>query len=105
MSHFETRAVHAGATPDPTTKARVTPIYQTTAFVFNDADHASALFNLEAPGNIYSRLGNPTNSVLEARVADLEGGVAALAVGSGHARSVPRLSFADGARLQHRGFP
>ncbi|HEY9236772.1 MAG TPA: O-acetylhomoserine aminocarboxypropyltransferase [Phenylobacterium sp.] len=85
MSHFETRAVHAGATPDPTTKARVTPIYQTTAFVFDDADHASALFNLEAPGNIYSRLGNPTNSVLEARVADLEGGVAALAVGSGHA--------------------
>jgi O-acetylhomoserine (thiol)-lyase len=85
MSHFETRAIHAGAAPDPTTKARVTPIYQSTSFVFDDADHASALFNLEAPGNIYSRLGNPTNSVLEARVADLEGGVAALSVGSGHA--------------------
>lgn len=85
MSHFETRAIHAGAAPDPTTKARVTPIYQSTSFVFDDADHASALFNLEAAGNIYSRLGNPTNSVLEARVADLEGGVAALTVASGHA--------------------
>lgn len=85
MSHFETRAIHAGAAPDPTTKARVTPIYQSTSFVFDDADHASALFNLEAAGNIYSRLGNPTNSVLEARLADLEGGVAALTVSSGHA--------------------
>ena len=85
MSHFETRAIHAGAAPDPTTKARVTPIYQSTSFVFDDAEHASALFNHEAAGNIYSRLGNPTNSVLEARMADLEGGVAALAVASGHA--------------------
>ncbi|MBS0488711.1 MULTISPECIES: O-acetylhomoserine aminocarboxypropyltransferase [unclassified Phenylobacterium] len=83
--NFETRAIHAGAAPDPTTKARITPIYQTTAFVFDDADHAANLFNLEAPGNIYTRLGNPTTGVLEARLADLEGGVAALAVGSGHA--------------------
>lgn len=82
---FETRAIHAGAAPDPTTKARITPIYQTTAFVFDDADHAANLFNLEAAGNIYTRLGNPTTGVLEARLADLEGGVAALAVGSGHA--------------------
>lgn len=83
--NFETRAIHAGAAPDPTTKARITPIYQTTAFVFDDADHAANLFNLEAAGNIYTRLGNPTTGVLEARVADLEGGIAALAVGSGHA--------------------
>ena len=83
--NFETRAIHAGAAPDPTTKARITPIYQTTAFVIDDADHAANLFNLEAPGNIYTRLGNPTTGVLEARLADLEGGVAALAVGSGHA--------------------
>ena len=83
--NFETRAIHAGAAPDPTTKARITPIYQTTAFVFDDADHAANLFNLEAPGNLYTRLGNPTTGVLEARLADLEGGVAALAVGSGHA--------------------
>ncbi|WP_374534922.1 O-acetylhomoserine aminocarboxypropyltransferase [Phenylobacterium sp.] len=83
--NFETRAIHAGAAPDPTTKARITPIYQTTAFVFDDADHAANLFNLEAAGNIYTRLGNPTSGVLEARVADLEGGMAALAVGSGHA--------------------
>jgi O-acetylhomoserine (thiol)-lyase len=81
----ETLVIHAGATPDPVTKARVTPIYQTTSYVFDDADHAAALFNLEAAGNIYSRLGNPTAGVLEARLAALEGGVAALAVASGHA--------------------
>ena len=81
----ETLVIHAGATPDPVTKARVTPIYQTTSYVFDDADHAAALFNLEAPGNIYSRLGNPTAGVLEARLATLEGGVAGLAVASGHA--------------------
>ena len=82
---FATLAVHAGATPDPATGARITPIYQTTAFVFNDADHAAALFNLEVFGNIYSRIGNPTQGVLEARIAALEGGTAALAVASGHA--------------------
>ncbi|HMP63820.1 MAG TPA: aminotransferase class I/II-fold pyridoxal phosphate-dependent enzyme, partial [Phenylobacterium sp.] len=81
----ETLVIHAGAAPDPVTKARVTPIYQTTSYVFDDADHASALFNLEAAGNIYSRLGNPTAGVLEARLAALEGGAAALAVASGHA--------------------
>ncbi|MDP3117627.1 MAG: O-acetylhomoserine aminocarboxypropyltransferase [Phenylobacterium sp.] len=81
----ETLVIHAGATPDPVTKARVTPIYQTTSYVFDDSDHAAALFNLEAAGNIYSRLGNPTSGVLEARLATLEGGVAALAVASGHA--------------------
>jgi O-acetylhomoserine (thiol)-lyase len=82
---FATLAVHAGAAPDPATGARATPIYQTTSFVFNDADHAAALFNLEVFGNIYSRIGNPTQGVLEARVAALEGGTAALAVASGHA--------------------
>jgi O-acetylhomoserine (thiol)-lyase len=82
---FSTLAVHAGAAPDPSTGARVTPIYQTTAYVFNDAEHAAALFGLQVFGNIYSRIGNPTQSVLEQRVAALEGGTAALAVASGHA--------------------
>ena len=82
---FETLAVHAGAAPDPTTGARATPIYQTTSFVFDDVDHASALFGLQAFGNIYTRIGNPTCAVLEERVAALEGGTAALAVASGHA--------------------
>ncbi|MBY0561872.1 O-acetylhomoserine aminocarboxypropyltransferase [Hyphomicrobium sp.] len=82
---FATAAVHAGATPDPTTGARTTPIYQTTSFVFNDVDHAAALFGLQAFGNIYTRITNPTQSVLEARLAALEGGSAALAVASGHA--------------------
>lgn len=82
---FATRAVHAGAAPDPATGARATPIYQTTSFVFNDSDHAAQLFGLEAFGNIYTRINNPTQSVLEARIASLEGGTAALAVASGHA--------------------
>jgi O-acetylhomoserine (thiol)-lyase len=82
---FNTLSVHAGAQPDPATGARATPIYQTTAYVFEDADHAAALFNLQVFGNIYSRIMNPTNSVLEERVAALEGGRAALAVSSGHA--------------------
>ncbi|MGE3917860.1 MAG: O-acetylhomoserine aminocarboxypropyltransferase [Hyphomicrobiaceae bacterium] len=82
---FATRSIHAGAAPDPSTGARITPIYQTTSFVFNDAEHAASLFALQAFGNIYSRIGNPTQSVLEARVASLEGGTAALAVASGHA--------------------
>ncbi len=82
---FDTLAIHAGATPDPSTGARVTPIYQTTSFVFNDVDHAASLFGLEAFGNIYTRIGNPTQGVLEGRVAALEGGTAALAVASGHA--------------------
>lgn len=82
---FATAAVHAGATPDPTTGARATPIYQTTSYVFNDVDHAAALFGLQAFGNIYTRITNPTQSVLEARLAALEDGSAALAVASGHA--------------------
>ena len=82
---FATLAVHAGAQPDPTTGARATPIYQTTSFVFNDADHAAALFGLQQFGNIYTRIMNPTQAVLEERVAALEGGSAALAVASGHA--------------------
>ena len=85
---FATLAVHAGAQPDPTTGARATPIYQTTSFVFNDADHAASLFGLQAFGNIYTRIGNPTTAVLEERIAALEGGTAALAVASGHAAQV-----------------
>jgi len=82
---FATLAVHAGAQPDPATGARATPIYQTTSFVFDDVDHAASLFGLQAFGNIYTRIGNPTCAVLEERVAALEGGTAALAVASGHA--------------------
>ena len=82
---FETLAIHAGAAPDPTTGARATPIYQTTSFVFDDVDHAASLFNLQQFGNIYSRLTNPTVSVLEERIAALEGGTAACATASGHA--------------------
>jgi O-acetylhomoserine (thiol)-lyase len=82
---FDTLAIHAGAAPDPSTGARVTPIYQTSSFVFNDADHAASLFGLEAFGNIYTRIMNPTQAVLESRIAALEGGTAALAVASGHA--------------------
>jgi O-acetylhomoserine (thiol)-lyase len=89
--HFDTLAVHAGAAPDPTTKARVTPIYQTTSFVFDDADHAAKLFGLQEFGNIYTRLGNPTWNVLEERIAALEGGTAALATASGH--SAQLLAF------------
>ena len=82
---FSTLSIHAGAQPDPTTGARATPIYQTTSFVFNDADHAASLFGLQAFGNIYTRITNPTTAVLEERVAALEGGTAALATASGHA--------------------
>ncbi|WP_457091164.1 O-acetylhomoserine aminocarboxypropyltransferase [Microvirga sp. P5_D2] len=82
---FNTLAIHAGAAPDAATGARATPIYQTTSFVFDDVDHAASLFGLQAFGNIYSRIGNPTNAVLEERVAALEGGTAGLAVASGHA--------------------
>ncbi len=82
---FETRAIHAGASPDPVTGARSTPIYQTTSYVFDDVDHAASLFNLHNFGYVYSRLNNPTVAVLEERVASLEGGRAALAAASGHA--------------------
>jgi O-acetylhomoserine (thiol)-lyase len=82
---FETRAIHAGAAPDATTGARTTPIFQTTAYVFDDVDHAASLFNLHNFGYIYTRLTNPTVAVLEERVANLEGGRAAVAAASGHA--------------------
>ncbi len=81
---FNTLAVHAGAKPDPATGARATPIYQTTSFVFDDVDHAASLFGLKAFGNIYTRIMNPTQAVLEERIAALEGGTAALATASGH---------------------
>ena len=82
---FNTLAIHAGAQPDPATGARITPIYQTASYVFDDAGHAASLFALEAFGNIYTRSMNPTQAVLESRVAALEGGTAALAAASGHA--------------------
>ncbi len=85
MPGFDTLAIHAGAKPDPATGARATPIYQTTAYVFDDVDHAASLFGLKAFGNIYTRIMNPTQAVLEERVAALEGGTAALATASGHA--------------------
>ena len=82
---FETRAIHAGASPDPTTGARITPIFQTAAYVFDDVEHAASLFNLHNFGYIYARLTNPTVAVLEERIANLEGGRAACAAASGHA--------------------
>jgi O-acetylhomoserine (thiol)-lyase len=81
---FDTLAIHAGAQPDPATGARATPIYQTTSFVFEDVKHAADLFALRAFGNIYTRIMNPTQAVLEAKVAALEGGTAGLATASGH---------------------
>jgi O-acetylhomoserine (thiol)-lyase len=82
---FDSLALHAGQRPDPVTGARAVPIYQTTSYVFDDSDHAAALFNLESPGHIYSRISNPTVGVLEERIAALEGGVGAVATSSGHA--------------------
>src|SRR5690554_7886056 len=82
---FETLQVHAGQVPDPTTGSRAVPIYQTTSFVFNSAEHGANLFALKEFGNIYTRIMNPTTDVFEKRVAALEGGVAAVAVGSGMA--------------------
>jgi O-acetylhomoserine (thiol)-lyase len=107
MPGFNTLAIHAGAAPDAATGARATPIYQTTSFVFDDVDHAASLFGLQAFGNIYTRIGNPTNAVLEERVAALEGGTAALAVASGHAAEFltmhalmqPRDEFIAGNKL------
>jgi len=88
---IETRAVHAGTPPDPTTGARNMPIYQTTSYVFDDVDHAGSLFNLQTFGYIYSRLTNPTVAGLEERVASLEGGRAAVACASGHAAQLMAL--------------
>jgi O-acetylhomoserine (thiol)-lyase len=88
---FGTRAIHAGATPDPVTGARATPIHQTTSFVFDSAEHAASLFNLQTFGNVYSRISNPTVAVLEERVASLEGGRAALACATGMAAQMTAL--------------
>jgi O-acetylhomoserine (thiol)-lyase len=82
---FETKQIHAGQRPDAATTARALPIYQTTSYVFNDTTHAAALFGLQIPGNIYTRMGNPTTDVVEQRIAALEGGVAALFLSSGQA--------------------
>ena len=90
---FETRQIHSGAEPDPTTGARATPIYQTTSYTFRDTTHAANLFGLAELGNIYTRIMNPTQAVFEERIAALEGGVAALALASGQAaeRAASRL--------------
>ncbi len=88
---FDTLQIHAGARPDPATGARQTPIYQTTAYVFRDADHAAALFNLQEVGYIYSRLTNPTVAVLQERIATLEGGVGGVCCSSGHAAQLMAL--------------
>ena len=104
---FDTLQIHAGARPDPATGARQTPIYQTTAYVFRDADHAAALFNLQEVGYIYSRLTNPTVAVLAERIATLEGGVGAVCTSSGHAAQImalyplmaPGLNIVDSTRL------
>ncbi|WP_406071128.1 bifunctional o-acetylhomoserine/o-acetylserine sulfhydrylase [Micromonospora sp. NBC_01638] len=94
---FETLQVHAGAVADPVTGARATPIYQTTSYVFRDADHAAGLFALAEPGYIYTRINNPTQDVLEQRIAALEGGVAALAVASGQSAATMALLNLAGA--------
>lgn len=88
---FETKQIHSGASPDPTTGARATPIYQTTSYVFRDSQHGADLFSLAEPGNIYTRINNPTQDVLEQRLAALEGGVAALAFASGSAATTAAI--------------
>ena len=90
--HFETLQLHAGQQVEPATKSRAVPIYQTTSYVFDDADHAARLFGLEEFGNIYSRIMNPTVAVFEERIAALEGGVGALATSSGHAAQLIALT-------------
>src|SRR5512144_1157714 len=82
---FDTLALHAGAAPDPATGARAVPIHLTTSFVFESSEHAAALFNLERSGHVYSRISNPTNAVLEERVAALEGGIGSISTASGQA--------------------
>src|SRR5574340_1639803 len=89
--HPETLAIHAGQVPDAETGARALPIYQTTSFVFDSADHAASLFNLQTFGNVYSRISNPTVAALEERVAALEGGRAALAAATGMAAQTVAL--------------
>ena len=82
---FDTLSLHAGQHPDSATRARATPIYQTASYVFQDADHAASVFNIERTGHVYSRISNPTNAVLEERICALEGGVGAIATASGQA--------------------
>ena len=82
---FDTRALHAGQRPDPTTGSRAVPIHQTTSYVFDSVDHAAGLFNLEVSGHLYTRISNPTVAVLEERLASLEGGVGAVCTASGQA--------------------
>lgn len=94
---FDTLALHAGAAPDPATGARATPIYLTSSFSFKDSDHAASLFNMERAGHVYSRISNPTNAVLEERIAALEGGVAGIAVASGQAAMHLGLATIAGA--------
>ncbi|MEM4989050.1 O-acetylhomoserine aminocarboxypropyltransferase [Collimonas sp. H4R21] len=94
---FDTLSLHAGSVPDPATGARATPIYLTSAFVFKDSDHAASLFNMERAGHVYSRISNPTNAVLEERIAALEGGVAGIAVASGQAAMHLGLATIAGA--------
>ena len=88
---IETKAVHSGYQPDPTTNAVAVPIYQTTSYAFEDTQHGADLFNLEVLGNIYTRIMNPTNDVLEQRIADMEGGPAALVLSSGQAATTYSL--------------
>jgi len=97
---FDTLSLHAGQRPDPVTGARATPIYQTAAYVFRDADHAAALFNMERAGHVYSRISNPTNAVLEERIAALDGGVGAIATASGQAALHLAVSTLAGAGSQ-----
>ncbi|MGO1022420.1 bifunctional o-acetylhomoserine/o-acetylserine sulfhydrylase [Streptomyces rubiginosohelvolus] len=94
---FETKQIHSGAAPDPTTGARAVPIYQSTSFVFRDTKHAADLFSLAEPGNIYTRIHNPTQDVLEQRVAALEGGIAAVALASGQAAETLAILTLAGA--------
>jgi O-acetylhomoserine (thiol)-lyase len=94
---FETKQIHSGAVADPTTGARAVPIYQTSSYVFRDTEHAAALFGLSELGNIYTRIQNPTQAVFEERLADLEGGVGALATASGQAaETIALLNLAEG---------
>ncbi|MEV5260547.1 bifunctional o-acetylhomoserine/o-acetylserine sulfhydrylase [Streptomyces anulatus] len=94
---FETKQIHSGAAPDPTTGARAVPIYQSTSFVFRDTQHAADVFSLAEPGNIYTRIHNPTQDVLEQRIAALEGGVAAVALASGQAAETLAILTLAGA--------
>src|SRR5215203_4835603 len=97
MTGFETKALHAGQAPDPTTNARAVPLYQTTSYVFNDTDHAARLFGLQEFGNIYTRLMNPTTDVLEKRMTELDGGVGAVAFASGQAAETMAILNLAGA--------